>query len=173
MEGAADVGKRGSRRLEAAVALSGVLCATAASAGVALPTACALVPDSKARAIVGYAVKARRGETAADCVIVATPVKLDSETLYPIHPTIDFSVYADGSRARPFARELRDARRRGFGPVPGFGSNSYLVVGPQSGALGVYAKIRGAVLNMTVGPSKKPLRRAQALAFARHIARGL
>jgi len=140
---------------------------------VASPTACALVTDSKAQAILGYAVKIRQGETAADCVIVATPVKLDSETLYPIHPTVDFTVYTDGSRARPFVRELRDARRRGFGPVPGFGSNSYLVVGPQTGALGVYAKVRGTVLNMTVGPSKKPLSRAQALAVARHLARGL
>jgi hypothetical protein len=167
------VAKRRYRRFEAAVALAVVLCATAASASVASPTACALVTDAKARAIVGYAVKIRRGDTAADCVIVATPVRLDSETLYPIHPTIDFSVFADGSRPRSFAQELRDARRRGFGPVPGFGSNSYLVAGPQSGAFGVYAKIRGTVLNMNVGPSKRPLGRAQALAFAHRLARGL
>jgi hypothetical protein len=118
-------------------------------------------------------VKIRRGETAADCVIVATPLRLDSETLYPIRPTIDVSVFADGSRPRPFAVELRDARRRGFGPVPGLGSNSYLVVGPQSGALAIYAKIRGTVLNMTVGPSTKPLSRTQAFALARRLAQGL
>jgi hypothetical protein len=40
----------------------------------------------------------------------------------------------------------------------------------QPGALGIYARIRGTVLEIGVGPAKKPVTRARALRFARFIA---
>ena len=134
-------------------------------------TACSLTSAAEARALLGYTVRIQKGETGADCVILAIPVKLDPNTLSPMHPTIDFTVFADGTRPRPFSRELADARKRGFGPVPGFGSNSYLVPGPQPGALGIYVKVGPMVINLGVGPSKITVPRPKAFALARRIAK--
>lgn len=138
--------------------------------GAASPAACSLVSSAQARSLLGYPLRVRRGDTAADCVISASPVRLDPETLSPVRPTITFSAASESARARPFRQELADARRRGFGPVPGFGSSSYLVVGPQLGALGVYAKVRGTIFELDVGPATKPISRSLALSLARRIA---
>ncbi|HET7514030.1 MAG TPA: hypothetical protein VFJ60_04455 [Gaiella sp.] len=153
----------------------------ATAAGLALladrapasPAACSLVTAAQAQSLLGYSVRVRRGDTAADCVLSAFPVRLDPETLSPVRPTITFSVASETARARPFRQELADARRRGFGAAPGFGSSSYLVVGPQPGALGVYAKVRGMVLELDVGPATKPITRVRALTLARRIAAGI
>lgn len=136
----------------------------------ATPAACSLISAAQARSVLGYPLRLRRGDTAADCVIVAFPIRLDPETLSPVRPTITFSVASESTLARPFRKELADARRRGFGPAPGFGSSSYLVTGPQPGALGVYASVRGTILNLDVGPATKPIARSQALSLARRIA---
>ena len=134
-------------------------------------TACSLTSAMEVRALLGYTVRIQKGETDADCVLLAIPVKLDPKTLSPMHPTIDFTVYKDGTRPRPFSRELADARKRGFGPVPGFGDNSYLVPGPQPGALGIYAKAGPMVINLDVGPSKTTVPRAKTVVLAHRIAR--
>jgi hypothetical protein len=141
-----------------------------AGPAAATPAACSLITAAQARSLLGYPLRVRRGDTAADCVIVASPVRLDPETLAPVRPTITFSVAGESARARPFRQELADARKRGFGPVPGFGSSSYLVLGPQPGALGIYAKVRTSILELDVGQAKKPITRAQALSLARRIA---
>jgi hypothetical protein len=136
-------------------------------------SACSLITAAQARALLGYPLRIRKGETAADCVISAFPVRLDPETLAPVHPTITFSVTGDSARARPFAQELADARKRGFGPAPGFGSSSYLVEGPQRGAVGIYARVGASILELDVGPASKPITRAQALSVARRIGRNV
>lgn len=164
------LGVRGVHRrvlaLSAAVVLGSMLVAQAGGA----PSACAAITAAQAQSVLGYTVRIRRGDTAADCVITAFPVRLDPETLAPTRPTVTFSVASESARARPFRQELADARRRGFPPVPGFGSTSYLVVGPQPGVLGIYAKVRTAVLEVDVGPATRPVTRAQALSLARRIA---
>jgi hypothetical protein len=45
------------------------------------------------------------------------------------------------------------------------------VLGPQPGALGVYAKVRRAILELDVGPATRPIARSLALSLARRIAR--
>ena len=136
----------------------------------AAPRACSLITAAWARTLLGYPLRVRRGDTAADCVISAFPVRLDPETLAPVRPTITFSVTSESARGRPFRQELADARKRGFGPAPGFGSSSYLVAGPQRGALGIYARVRAGILELDVGPATRPITRAQALTVARRIA---
>jgi hypothetical protein len=167
------MGKRAWRTSRFALVLT---LATAAGLAIlaerapASPAACSLVTAAQAQSLLGYPLRVHRGDTAADCVLSAFPVRLDPETLSPVRPTITFSVASEAARARPFRQELADARRRGFGPAPGFGSSSYLVVGPQPGAFGVYAKVRGMVLELDVGPATKPVTRARALTLARRIA---
>ena len=127
-------------RFALALSVAAVLSAHFVDRAAAAPSACSLITAAQARTLLGYPLRVRQGDTAADCVVVAFPVRLDPETLAPVRPTITFSVTSESARARPFRQELADARKRGFGPAPGFGSSSYLVVGPQRGALGIYAR---------------------------------
>jgi hypothetical protein len=163
----------GARACGLALVLSAVAVlgfALPAERAAASPAACSLIGVAQARSLLGYALRVRRGDTAADCVISAFPIRLDPETLSPLHPSITFSVASESARARSFRQELADARGRGFGPAPGFGASSYLVAGPQPGALGVYARVRGMILELDVGPATKPIARARALSLARRIA---
>jgi len=164
------VGSARVRGLALVLSAVGAGLALHAEGAVASPAACSLISSAQARSLLGYPLRVRRGDTAADCVISAFPIRLDPETLSPVRPTITFSVASESARARSFRQELADARRRGFGPVPGFGSSSYLVFGPQPGALGVYAKVRGTILELDVGPATKPIARSLALSLARRIA---
>ena len=103
-------------------------------------------------------------------MISASPIRLDPrDALAGSADDHLFGRERVGARA-VLRQELADARRRGFGPVPGFGSSSYLVVGPQPGALGVYAKVRGTILELDVGPATDPIARYLALSLARRIA---
>ena len=157
-------------RFALALSIAAVLSAHFVDRAAAAPSACSLITAAQARTLLGYPLRVRQGDTAADCVVVAFPIRLDPETLAPVRPTITFSVSSESARARPFRQELADARKRGFGPAPGFGSSSYLVVGPQRGALGIYARVRAAILELDVGPATRQITRAQALTVARRIA---
>ena len=69
------------------------------------------LPNLAGRRVPNGPLRIQRGETDADCVIVSVPLKLDPETMSPLHPSIDFSVFVDGTRARSFSPEIAEMRK--------------------------------------------------------------
>ncbi len=149
-----------------------VLAAAAAASGrVASTTACSLVSVAQARSILGYPVRIQRGDTDEQCVIENVPLKLDPETLSPLHPSIDFAVFADGTHAGPrFSAQIQAERKYGFVPVSGLGPLATLLPGPYGGSYGIFAKVGENVIRFNAGPAKKPISRAQGIRLARAIA---
>jgi hypothetical protein len=154
-------------------ALVATVLAAAAGAGgrVASTTACSLVSVAQARSILGYPVRIQRGDTDEQCVIVNVPIKLDAETLSPLHPSIDFAVYIDGTHAGPgFLAQISAERKYPFVPVSGLGPLASLSLGPYGGSFGIFAKVGKNVIRFHAGPAKKPISQAQGIRLARAIA---
>jgi hypothetical protein len=153
-----------------AVLVATVLAAATAGGRGASTTACSLVRIAQARSILGYPVRIQRGETDEDCVIVNVPLKLDPETLSPLHPSIDFSVFVDGTHAGPrFTAQIKAERKHPFVPVSGLGPLATLLPGPYGGSYGIFAKVGENVIQLNVGPAKKPISQAQGIRLARAI----
>jgi hypothetical protein len=145
--------------------------ATTASGRVASTTACSLISVAQARSILGYPVRIRRGETDESCVIENVPLKLDPETLSPLHPSIDFSVFVDGTHAGPrFSVQIKEERKHPFVPVSGLGPLASLLPGPYGGSYGIFAKVGENVVRFNAGPATKPISQAQGIRLARAIA---
>jgi hypothetical protein len=145
--------------------------ATTASGRVASKRACSLVSVAQARSILGYPVRIQKGETDEQCVIVSAPLKIDSSTLSPLHPSIDFGVYLDGSHAGPgFLAQVKAERKHPFVPVSGLGPLATLMPGPFGGSYGIYAKVGQNVIRFNAGPAKNPISQAQGIRLARAIA---
>jgi hypothetical protein len=145
--------------------------AGAASGRVASTTACSLVSVAQARSILGYPVRIQRGETDEQCVIENVPIKLDPETLSPLHPSIDFAVYVDGTHAGPgFSTQIKAERKYPFVAVSGLGPLASLSLGPYGGSYGIFAKVGENVIRFHAGPAKKPISQAQGIRLARAIA---
>jgi len=161
--------RRGSIVSAIGVAAS-LLAAIAGEGGAAGRPACSLVTVAQARSILGYPVQMKRGDTDEDCVLLGVPVKLDPETLSPVHPTVDFSVFADGTHARSFSSEITAMRKHRYVALTGLGAGATLLPGPSGGSFGVFAKVGGTVLQLNAGPAKKPISQAQGVRLARTIA---
>ena len=147
-----------------ATVLAAATAATAAGGRVASTTACALVEVAQARGILGYPLRIQRGETDENCVIVSVPLKLDPETLSPLHPSIDFAVFVDGTHAGPrFSAQIRAERKHPFVPVSGLGPLATLLPGPYGGSYGIFAKVGENVIDFNAGPAKKPISQAQGI----------
>ena len=152
-------------------AASAASAATAAGGRVASRKACSLVRVAQARSILGYPIRIQRGETDENCVIENVPLKLDPETLSPLHPSIDFAVFVDGTHAGPrFSAQIMAERKHPFVPVSGLGPLATLLPGPYGGSYGIFAKVGETVIHFNAGPAKKPISRAQGLRLARAIA---
>ena len=154
------------------VVVATVLAAAAAASGrVASPRACSLVNVARARSILGYPVRIQRGDTDEQCVIVSVPLKIDSLTLSPLHPSIDFGVYLDGSHAGPgFLAQVKAERKHPFVPVSGLGPLATLMPGSYGGSFGIYAKVGENVIRLNAGMPKKPISQPQGIRLARAIA---
>src|SRR5262249_9219658 len=125
---------------------------------------------AQVRSILGYPVEMKRGDTDADCVIRGVPIKLDPETLSPVHPTVDFTVFVDGSRPRSFSSEIAAIRKHPYVAVAGLGPLATLLPGPTGGSFGVFAKVGKMVLQLNVGPAKSQVSRARGFTLTRRIA---
>ena len=113
-------------------------------------------------------VRIQRGDTDEQCVIENVPPKLDPETLSPLHPSIDFAVFVDGTHAGPrFSAQAQAERRYGFVPVSGLGPLATLLPGPYGGSYGIFAKVGESVIRFNAGPAKKPISQAQGIRLAR------
>ena len=153
--------------------MASVLAVTAAlvgDGGAAGTRACSLITVAQARSILGYPVQVKRGDTDEDCVLLSVPIRLDPETMSPQHPTVDFSVFADGSHARSFSSEITAMRKHPYVALTGLGAGATLLPGPSDGSFGVFARVGGTVLQLNAGPAKKPIGQAQGVRLARTIA---
>lgn len=160
-----------------AAVIAAIACFVAATHGAAAmssqasaPRACSLVDAAQARSILGYPVTVKKGETDENCVLVSVPLKLDPDTLSPLHPSVDFAVFVDGTHARPFSVEIAVERKHPFVAVSGLGPLATLVPGPYGGSFGIFAKVGRNVIQLNVGPAKHPVSRAQGIRLARAIA---
>ena len=95
-------------------------------------------------ALLGYPLRVRRGDTAADCVISAFPIRLDPETLcagsaddHVLGRRASRRARGPSDRSSPTRAGAASARCRASGRAPISWS------GPQRGALGIYARVRG------------------------------
>jgi hypothetical protein len=153
------------------VVVATVLAAAAAASGrVASPSACSLVRVAQSRSILGYPVRIQRGETEEYCVMVSVPIKLD-ENLHPIHPSVSFGIYADGSHATHFVDQIKQARKSPlFVPLSGLGPLATLSPASDAGHFVIFAKVGANVISLDVGPAQKPISQAQGIRLARAIA---
>jgi hypothetical protein len=164
--------RRGSIVLVTSVAVS-VLAFAAVPVGDGSVTgtpACSLITVAQARSILGYPIQIKRGDTDEDCVLLSVPIKLDPETLRPQHPTVDFSVFADGAHGRSFSSEITEMRKHPYVALTGLGAGATLLPGPSGGSFGVFARVGRKVLQLNAGPAKKPIGQAQGVRLARTIA---
>ena len=143
--------------------------ASAASGRVATTSACSLVRLAQTRSILGYPVKITRGETDESCVIQNVPLKLD-ENLNPVHPSIDFSVWVDGTHGRSFSALVKQERKHPFVPISGLGPLATLLPIPYGGSYGILAKVGQYVIRFNAGPARKPISQGQGIRLARAIA---
>jgi hypothetical protein len=148
---------------------SALVAAAAASAHGASPSACSLVRLAQTRSVLGYPLQIKRGETDESCVIMNVPIKLD-ENLNPVHPSIDFSVWVDGTHGRTFSALIKQERKYSFVAVSGLGPLATLLPGPYGGSYGILAKVGGYVIRFNAGPAQKPISQAQGIRLARAIA---
>jgi hypothetical protein len=153
------------------VLLASVLvAATAASGRVGSPSACSLVRVAQSRSILGYAIRAQQGETAEYCVMVNIPIKLD-QNLTPVHPSVSFGIYADGSHATHFVDQIREARKNPLSvAVRGLGPLATLTPRTGNGGFVIFAKIGVYVISFDAGSAQKPISQAQGIRLTRAIA---
>jgi len=152
------------------------LCVAAASAGSASAaptrsaahgsaaiTACSLITAAKAAKILGYPVRLSKGESAEDCNIVATPIKIqDGQTF---HPTIIVEV--DPSNPALYKRL---ATGKGTHPLAGLGSRAFISYNPSINGFYVGAEVHGMFLQLSRGDAIKPITHAQGITLAKIIA---
>ena len=100
------------------------------------------------------------------------PLKIDSLTLSPLHPSVDFAVYPDGSTAGPgFLAQVKAERKNPhWVPVSGLGPLATLVPRSDGGGYWIHAKVGQNVIRLDVGPATKPISQAQGIRIARAIA---
>ena len=131
--------------------------------GSASITACSLVTAAKAAKILGYPVRLSKGESAEDCNIVATPIKIqDGQTF---HPTIIVEV--DPSNPALY-KQL--ATGKGTHPLAGLGSRAFISYNPSINGFYIGAEVHGMLLQLSLGDAIKPITHAQGITLAKLIA---
>jgi hypothetical protein len=137
--------------------------AGSAGHGSASITACSLVTAPKAAKILGYPVRLSKGETAQDCNIIATPIKIrDGHTF---HPTTIVEV--DPSNPTLY-KQL--ATGKGSHPLAGLGSRAFISYNPSINGFYIGAEVHGMLLQVSVGDAIKPITHAQGITLAKLIA---
>jgi len=144
----------------AALAIAPTGSARRASASV---NACSLVNAAKAGKVLGYAVRLSKGETAQDCNIIATPIKIQDG--HTFHPTTIVEV--DPSNPRLY-KQL--ATGKGTHPLAGLGSRAFISYNPSINGFYIGAEVHGMLLQVSVGDATKPITHAQGITLAKLIA---
>ena len=102
--------------------------------------------------------------------MVSVPLKLD-QNLSPIHPTVSFGIYADGSHATHFVDQIREARKNPLSvAVSGLGPLATLTPRSGNGGFVIFAKVGVYVISFDSGPAQKPISQAQGIRLTRAIA---
>ena len=132
--------------------------------GSASITACSLVTAAKAAKILGYPVRLSTGESAEDCNIIATPIKIqDGQTF---HPTTIVEV----DPSNPAAYKQLLATGKGNHPLAGLGSRAFISYNPSINGFYIGAEVHGMLLQVSVGDAIKPITHAQGITLAKLIA---
>ncbi len=128
---------------------------------------------ARAAAILGYSVKAVRGEDTHNCNFVHYPIKIVdlNNSRAPVHPTIGISV-----QTRPrstFTTIVTQERRYGrFTALKGLGPLATLIRSPVTGDNGlvILLYVRGTYLSLHISNGATPVTIARAVRLARSTA---
>jgi hypothetical protein len=132
--------------------------------------ACSVIDVARVAGVVGYPVRLGKGETAQDCNIIASPIKI-GEDGRPVRPTIVVEI--DPTRPGLYKTVMTQAggRTAKTAGVPGLGSHAFVVSIPSlAGSFFVGAEVHGILLQVSVGQAVRPIAKSQAVALAKLIA---